>query len=575
FNWNLCEGIYAGTHSPAETPLDDSGIYEVFTNDFSEDPTEAKWYHGTNFTGTAPGRERKIWIGSLLNQASIYTYPNNEDLLIRQVMCHEFYHGIQFSHNYNNMGTNLLPGGPTFESTKWMLESQARFIPTVFMQRYWTAGIPNIEYETYSAFCIDARLFLTDPTYHTKFNLQWLGNIPGVVDYSYVFCLFWRHLYENYAINPQSEAEKLAIIREACHTYDQSLFPVNYSGIEDHMEQILMRGSGSYYAMDDVMRDFVSDVYLNNDIFGRWDPEMGDTFLPEPITQAHILDYGGGSLEHTGAIIYPYGMDYYVYENNSSRRTVSINFNRDPDNDLNMANFYVNCMLEKGGTVFDNEITFELNEDQKRISVELDPNWNLIIAVVRIDADVSRDDDYVIKTGSPSAAWDVWYGREFNDTAHEGRSYFFSNPDEEGFIVSGGSQEYYDGPYDGYAIKTYPNGGRRFEHFYGADDDDNNLGSVDVTSDNCFIHCGLYRSHNSEVEDMWLLKTTRNGVRIWSRLIGGLDSDGGGCVRQTPDGGYIVLGRTKSYGAGDDDFYLVKTDNLGYETWSETYGGLY
>jgi hypothetical protein len=61
---------------------------------------------------------------------------------------------------------------------------------------------------------------------------------------------------------------------------------------------------------------------------------------------------------------------------------------------------------------------------------------------------------------------------------------------------------------------------------------------------------------------------------LWTRTYGGTGIDQGFAVVQTFDGGYIVSGYTTSYGAGDWDFYLVRTDDLGESLWTATYGGL-
>jgi hypothetical protein len=58
----------------------------------------------------------------------------------------------------------------------------------------------------------------------------------------------------------------------------------------------------------------------------------------------------------------------------------------------------------------------------------------------------------------------------------------------------------------------------------------------------------------------------------WTKTFGGPATDAGHSVRQTADGGYIVAGYTGSYGAGSHDYYLVKTDSLGYQQWDTTYG---
>ena len=46
---------------------------------------------------------------------------------------------------------------------------------------------------------------------------------------------------------------------------------------------------------------------------------------------------------------------------------------------------------------------------------------------------------------------------------------------------------------------------------------------------------------------------------LWSRTYGGSGSDGAYSVQQTADGGYIVAGKTRSFGAGGLDGYLIKT----------------
>ncbi len=111
-----------------------------------------------------------------------------------------------------------------------------------------------------------------------------------------------------------------------------------------------------------------------------------------------------------------------------------------------------------------------------------------------------------------------------------------------------------------------------WERTYGGSDHDYGS-SVAQTSDGGYIVAGGTRSFGAGSGDIYLVKTDAVGDTIWTRTYGGSSYDYGYSVAQTSDGGYIVAGMTESFGAGSYDVYLVKTDAVGDTIWTRTYGG--
>jgi len=96
--------------------------------------------------------------------------------------------------------------------------------------------------------------------------------------------------------------------------------------------------------------------------------------------------------------------------------------------------------------------------------------------------------------------------------------------------------------------------------------------SVQQTLDGGYIIVGETWSYGAGESDVWLIKTNSLGDTLWSKTFGGTSRDEGLSVDLTIDGGYIIVGSTFSYGAGNGDVYLIKTDSLGNVSWTRTYG---
>lgn len=90
-----------------------------------------------------------------------------------------------------------------------------------------------------------------------------------------------------------------------------------------------------------------------------------------------------------------------------------------------------------------------------------------------------------------------------------------------------------------------------------------NVGSnICEAHDGNYIVVGATSGRNGSL-DVWLIKIKSSGDIVWQRTYGGPEDDWGNEVHQNDEGGYIVVGTTKSYGSGRESVYLIKTDTNG------------
>lgn len=112
---------------------------------------------------------------------------------------------------------------------------------------------------------------------------------------------------------------------------------------------------------------------------------------------------------------------------------------------------------------------------------------------------------------------------------------------------------------------------------YGGAERDNAFSSQQTT-DGGYIMVGETASFGAGETDFWVLKLGRNGDVQWQKTFGGASYDTAFSIQQTTDGGYIVAGMTYSFSAGgfdngDADAWVLKLDADGDVQWQRRYGG--
>jgi hypothetical protein len=145
---------------------------------------------------------------------------------------------------------------------------------------------------------------------------------------------------------------------------------------------------------------------------------------------------------------------------------------------------------------------------------------------------------------------------------------------DEGYIfVTAFSPSHTQGK-DAFLVKLDVNGNEEWNKTYGGAGWEDGR-EVQQAPDGGYIFTGGSSSYSVTYNrnDVWLVKTDINGNEEWNRTYGGLNHDYGYSMQKTTYGGYIITGLTDSFGAGEFDVWLIKTDNDGNKLWDKTFGG--
>jgi len=158
-----------------------------------------------------------------------------------------------------------------------------------------------------------------------------------------------------------------------------------------------------------------------------------------------------------------------------------------------------------------------------------------------------------------------------------------------GYIFAGetnssdGDVEGHHGNDDCWVVKLDSNGDLEWQRALGGIGSDRGWGVVQ-TSDEGYAMVGYAGSLDGDITgwqgyyDYWVVKLSASGVLEWQKTLGGSDEDWGRSICQTVDGGYAVVGITRSMD-GDvlvnhgQDVWAVKLDSTGELLWQKTLGG--
>ena len=228
--------------------------------------------------------------------------------------------------------------------------------------------------------------------------------------------------------------------------------------------------------------------------------------------------------------------------------------------------FIFGCNFLKAQSTFQKTFGGTSMEDANSIIPTSDNNFVIVGSTASYGEGLY--DVYLIKINSfGDTIWTRTYGGINNDYGFN-----VEETNDGGFVIIASTTSFGSGPRDMYLIRTDNNGYLLWSKTYGGINTEEGL-SVSKCTDSGFIVSGWTYSYGSGQRDVYLIRTNSIGDTLWTKTYGGASNDYGYCVKQTLEGGFVVVGYTYILGQGLTNVLLIKTDTLGDTLWSKTYGG--
>lgn len=429
-DWKLSNGIAAiAGGNGADKPQDTDNKYHIIIHNISElckVPITNVQIFNDDFVWAYPGdNDRRLYIDSHITSIfkSITNSASFEKEFLYQLISHEFYHGIQFSHvQYSSIPNQAIE----IPKRWWLLEGQAKFLETVIMEP--TAAY---NYSNYSNAPSHINATYVEPyadhsyAYYTKPLMNKLYDngvsyptaydFPKLHDVGYSYAVFWRHLFEHNFVSNTPLVDKLKLLRETCKANTSSALNIIESNI---MDAELAAAAGNFNTFDKALIDFTEKLYFHDNAYNTaanrnilfsgiapqptkiWDDPNGNNFYStitsfnEPVES--LNNPGGTSFSKQYNITSSFGHRAHRFKFNRDAE-IKIDFESNPGGaNPGFGDFNVNCYLLNGTTIEQKQnIVLNAATGVGTINFNVDePYKQIVILVTRLDANEGTANDY-------------------------------------------------------------------------------------------------------------------------------------------------------------------------------------
>jgi hypothetical protein len=164
----------------------------------------------------------------------------------------------------------------------------------------------------------------------------------------------------------------------------------------------------------------------------------------------------------------------------------------------------------------------------------------------------------------------ITFQKTIGGTGADG-AHFIQQTFDGGYIIAGATSSFGVDSGDAYLVKTDLNANIIWSKTFGGIKNEY-FNDVKQTNDSGYVMVGRSKSFGQGITDILVVKTDKNGNLMWAKIYGGAVEQNGYSIQQTTDGGYVLCGWTTSFTGG---IYTIRLDGSGNITWTKIYGGFF
>lgn len=229
--------------------------------------------------------------------------------------------------------------------------------------------------------------------------------------------------------------------------------------------------------------------------------------------------------------------------------------------------------VDANGDSLDSRVYGGANSEQSWNSIPTSDNGYVLVGYTKSIGIAGCRKGWILKLDS--AIDSVWADTTGVNAAFKNTEIWGVAEALNGDYVCGGFTNQAGGPggYDFYAVRKNATGDTtRWAKRYGGASDDYCY-TLAATSDDCFVLSGYTKSFTYGYEDFWLVKIDADGDTLWTRHYGGVLADICYSIIENDADELMLAGKTNSFGPGNASYWLLKVSSAGDSLWSQAYGG--